>query len=159
MPPPDAPAIEFRHVSFSYPEGPPVLRDVSFKVERGERVALVGHTGAGKTTMVSLLCRFHETPHGHVMVGGQDVCSLPHRDLRKRIAIVQQDVFLFSDTIASNIRMGDETMDDDHVARMAATSRGWPRPCTPTASSGGCRTASRPCCRSAAATSPRASGS
>lgn len=118
--PRDAPAIEFRHVSFSYPEGPPVLEDVSFQVGRGERVALVGHTGAGKTTMVSLLCRFHETPHGHVMVGGKDVCSLPHRDLRKRIAIVQQDVFLFSDTIASNIRMGDESMDDMHVARMAA---------------------------------------
>lgn len=115
------PAIEFRHVSFSYPTGPPVLHDVSFRVEQGERVAVVGHTGAGKTTLVSLLCRFHETPHGNVLVGGQDVCSLPHRELRKRIAIVQQDVFLFSDTIAANIRMGDESMDDVHVEQMAAS--------------------------------------
>jgi ATP-binding cassette subfamily B protein len=115
-----APAIEFSHVSFGYVEGTPVLEDVSFQVRPGERVAVVGHTGAGKTTLVSLLCRFHETPHGKVMVGGRDVCSLPHRELRKRIAIVQQDVFLFSDTIASNIAMGDESLDAAHVAKMAA---------------------------------------
>jgi ATP-binding cassette subfamily B protein len=107
---PVVPAIEFRHVSFAYPTGPDVLTDVSFSVARGERVAVVGHTGAGKSTLVNLLCRFHETPRGTVLVDGTDVDAIPHRALRRRIAIVQQDVFLFSDTVAANIRMGDGTM-------------------------------------------------
>jgi ABC-type multidrug transport system fused ATPase/permease subunit len=114
-----APAIEFRHVSFAYPTGPDVLTDVSFNVGRGERVAVVGHTGAGKSTLVSLLCRFHETPRGTVLVDGVDVHAIPHHELRRRIAIVQQDVFLFSDTIAANIRMGDAAMSDERVLAAA----------------------------------------
>jgi ATP-binding cassette, subfamily B, multidrug efflux pump len=113
------PAVQFEHVSFAYPNGPPVLQDVSFSIARGERVAVVGHTGAGKTTLVSLLCRFHETPHGTIRLHGRDVCSIPHRELRRRIAIVQQDVFLFSDTVAANIRMGDGAMAEDRVVRAA----------------------------------------
>jgi ATP-binding cassette subfamily B protein len=106
-------------VSFAYPKGDDVLHDVSFTIGRGERVAVVGHTGAGKSTLVNLLCRFHETPHGRILVDGKDVCSLPHAELRRHIAIVQQDVFLFSDTIAANIRMGDDTMPPERVTDMA----------------------------------------
>jgi len=115
----DVPAIEFEHVSFAYPDSPPVLHDLSFRVGQGERVAIVGHTGAGKTTITALISRFHETPHGVVRVFGRDVCSMPHQELRSQIAIVQQDVFLFSDTIASNIRMGDDTMRDERVREVA----------------------------------------
>jgi ATP-binding cassette subfamily B protein len=116
---PPLPAIEFRHVSFAYPTGPDVLQDVSFTVGRGERVAVVGHTGAGKSTLVNLLCRFHETPRGSVLLDGVDVDGIPHRALRRRIAIVQQDVFLFSDSIAANIRMGDGELSDGQVEAAA----------------------------------------
>jgi ATP-binding cassette subfamily B protein len=112
-------AIEFRHVSFAYPTGSQVLDDVSFRIGRGERVAVVGHTGAGKTTLVNLLCRFHETPRGTILIEGRDIDTLSHHELRKRIAIVQQDVFLFSDTIAANIRMGDESMTQQSIEAMA----------------------------------------
>ncbi len=118
-PPPGSPAIEFRDVSFAYPVGDDVLRDVSFRVEPGQKVAVVGHTGAGKTTLVNLLCRFHETDRGTVLLGGRDVRSIPHQDLRRRIAIVQQDVFLFSQSIAANIRMGDASLSDERVAACA----------------------------------------
>jgi len=119
---PDAgepPAVSFERVSFAYATGPPVLQDVSFAIRRGERVAVVGHTGAGKTTLVSLLCRFHETPHGTVRLHGRDVCSIPHDELRRRVAVVQQDVFLFSDTVAANIRMGSEGLHDERVHEVA----------------------------------------
>jgi ATP-binding cassette subfamily B multidrug efflux pump len=113
------PAIEFQDVSFAYPSGGDVLQSVSFRIERGQRVAVVGHTGAGKSTLVNLLCRFHETDRGTVRVAGRDVRDIDHRDLRRRIAIVQQDVFLFSDTIAANIRMGDRGLSDERVAEVA----------------------------------------
>jgi ATP-binding cassette subfamily B protein len=115
-----APAIEFRHVSFSYPTGPLVLDDVSFRVEPGERVAVVGHTGAGKTTLVNLLCRFHETPRGEVLVHGRSVATLPHKELRRRIGLVQQDVFLFSESIAENIRMGEAALSEQAIESAAA---------------------------------------
>jgi ABC-type multidrug transport system fused ATPase/permease subunit len=114
-----ASAIEFRHVSFSYGGGAPVLQDVSFSVAPGERVAVVGHTGAGKTTLVSLLCRFHDIVQGQVLVHGRDIAEVPHQELRRGIAVVQQDVFLFSDSISANIRMGQAGMSDDAVARAA----------------------------------------
>ncbi len=114
-----APAIEFRHVSFAYGGGAPVLQDVSFRVAPGERVAVVGHTGAGKTTLVSLLCHFHEVVQGSVLVHGRDIRDIPHQELRRSIAVVQQDVFLFSDTIAANIRMGQDGLPDEAVAQAA----------------------------------------
>ncbi len=116
-----APGIDFDTVSFSYPVGADVLSEVSFRIEPGQKVAVVGHTGAGKTTLVNLLCRFHETDRGVVRVGGTDVREIPHTDLRRRIAIVQQDVFLFSQSIAANIRMGDKSLSDERV-RAAATA-------------------------------------
>ena len=115
----DAPAIEFDHVSFAYPVGNDVLSDVSFRIQKGQKVAVVGHTGAGKSTLINLLCRFHETDRGTVRLGGQDVRSIPHQNLRRRIAIVQQDVFLFSQSILANIRMGDPELSDERIAACA----------------------------------------
>jgi len=115
-----APAIEFREVSFSYGSGPPVLQEVSFSVASGERVAVVGHTGAGKSTLVSLLCRFYETRQGRILVQGRDVRQVPQHELRRRITVVHQDVFLFSDTLAANIRMGATDMPAERVAAMAS---------------------------------------
>ncbi|MFT7464147.1 MAG: ATP-binding cassette subfamily B multidrug efflux pump [Pseudohongiellaceae bacterium] len=117
---PRTPMIAFDDVSFSYTKGPAVLSNVSFTVQRGQRLAIVGHTGSGKSTLVSLLCRFRETDRGRIRVAGRPIDLVDHRELRRRIAIVQQEVFLFSDTIAANIRMGDPTMDD---ARMKILAR------------------------------------
>lgn len=112
--------ISFDNVSFAYANGPDVLSEVSFEVKRGQRVAVVGHTGAGKTTLVSLLCRFRETDRGRIRVAGRPIDLVDHRELRRRIAIVQQEVFLFSDTIAANIRVGDPSMDDARLRQLAA---------------------------------------
>ena len=111
--------LAFEDVSFAYPTGPDVLDHVSFEIRRGQRVAVVGHTGAGKTTLTALICRFHETQRGTVRYGGADVRQIPHAELRKRIAVVQQDVFLFSDTIAANVRMGDPLLGDERLEQVA----------------------------------------
>lgn len=115
----DTPKIAFDQVSFAYGDGPDVLHEMSFTIPRGHRVAVVGHTGAGKTTLVSLLCRFREVDRGSLRLDGVPVGTIPHRELRRRIAIVQQDVFLFSDTIAANIRMGNPDLTDEQVAAVA----------------------------------------
>jgi ATP-binding cassette subfamily B protein len=81
----------------------------------------VGHTGAGKTTLVSLLCRFYEVQQGQILVHGTDVRDVPQHELRRRITIVHQDVFLFSDTLGANIRMGALDMPQERVAAMAAS--------------------------------------
>lgn len=117
---PDTPMIAFDNVSFAYANGADVLSEVSFEVKRGQRVAVVGHTGAGKTTLVSLLCRFRETDRGRIRVAGRPIDLVDHRELRRRIAIVQQEVFLFSDTIAANIRVGDPSMNDERLRQLAA---------------------------------------
>jgi len=116
---PKTPMIAFDNVSFAYPNGPDVISNVSFEVQRGQRIAIVGHTGAGKTTLVSLLCRFRETDRGRIRVAGRPIDLIEHRDLRRRIAIVQQEVFLFSDTIAANIRRGQPSMTDERMHEMS----------------------------------------
>ncbi|RKY19190.1 MAG: ABC transporter ATP-binding protein [Planctomycetota bacterium] len=113
------PLVQFEGVTFAYAKGPDVLKDVSFSIMPGQRVAVVGHTGAGKTTLASLLCRFHETANGTVRFDGRDVLHIPHAELRRRIAVVQQDVFLFSDTIAANVRMGDPSLSDERMAQVS----------------------------------------
>jgi ATP-binding cassette subfamily B multidrug efflux pump len=98
--------IEFRNVWFAYNDEDWVLRDVSFHVRRGESVAIVGHTGAGKTTTTSLLTRFYDIQKGTILLDGVDIAKADLVELRRAFAVVLQDVFLFSGTIESNIRLG-----------------------------------------------------
>ena len=108
-------AIAFEHVTFAYTDGEPVLRDVSFRVEPGERVAIVGATGAGKTTIVSLLLRFYDVQQGRITIDGVDIRDIDLPQLRAAFGLVLQDVHLFSGTIASNIRLGNDDISDDRV--------------------------------------------
>lgn len=113
--------IEFRNVYFKYdPDAEDwILKDVSFKLEAGQSLALVGATGSGKTTIVSLICRFYDIQAGEILVDGLDVRQWHAEDLRRRISIVQQDVFLFSGDISGNIRLGEEAIDQPAVERAA----------------------------------------
>jgi ABC-type multidrug transport system fused ATPase/permease subunit len=114
--------IRFDRVSFSYPNGKEVLRDIEFEAKPGQMVALVGLTGAGKTTLVSLIPRFYNTSVGRVAIDGVDVRNYRVQSLRERIAIVLQDPVLFSGTIADNIRYGklDATDAEIEAAAQAA---------------------------------------
>jgi len=107
--------IEFRDVWFAYNDDDWVLQDVSLTIEPGETVAVVGHTGAGKTTLTSLPLRFYDVRKGQVLVDGVDVRQWDLQALRRRFGVVLQDPFLFSGTIASNIRLGTETVTQDDV--------------------------------------------
>ena len=125
--------IEFRNVWFSYnppPDGSEptewVLKDVSFTIQAGETAAFVGHTGAGKTTIISLLARFYDIQKGAILIDGIDIRNVCQGDLRKHIAVVLQDVFLFSGDITSNIGLGDASIPDDRIraaARIVGASR------------------------------------
>jgi ATP-binding cassette subfamily B multidrug efflux pump len=96
-----------------------VLRDVSFAIEPGETVAVVGHTGAGKTTLISLLLRFYDVQKGAVRIDGVDVKEMDLADLRSRFGVVLQDPFLFTGTIGGNIRLGTDRIQDAHVTKAA----------------------------------------
>ena len=111
--------IEFRNVTFAYNEGDTVLKNISFKINPGETVAFVGHTGAGKTSIISLLTRFYDIEKGEILIDGRNIKDIDKRDLRKYISIVLQDVFLFSGTIKSNINMGSSRINDEKIAEAA----------------------------------------
>ena len=111
--------IEFRNVWFAYNEDEWVLRDVSFSVRKGERIALVGHTGAGKTTVTALLLRFYEPQRGEILIDGVNIRDFSLESLRRLFAIVQQDFFLFSGTVGENISLGDPAIDADRVRTAA----------------------------------------
>jgi len=96
-----------------------VLHDVSFKVGAGEKVAIVGYTGAGKTTIISLLSRFYDVKQGRILIGGHDVREYRLRELRRHIATVLQDVFLFSGSVAQNIHLGNHEIGDDEIREVA----------------------------------------
>lgn len=115
----DVEQIEFRNVWFAYNGEEWVLKDVSFKVTRGERVAIVGHTGAGKTTITSLLLRFYDIQKGEIRINGIEIRKIELASLRRLFAIVQQDFFLFSGTIANNIALGDETISREAIESAA----------------------------------------
>jgi ATP-binding cassette subfamily B protein len=111
--------IEFRNVWFAYEPGNWVLRDVSFRIAEGEKVAIVGATGAGKTSIISLVSRFYDVQKGQVLVDGVDVRDLPQADLRRQVGVVLQDPFLFSGTVAHNIRLNDASISDFAVRQAA----------------------------------------
>lgn len=117
--------IEFRDVWFAYSdpvdgsEPDWVLRGISFTVRSGERVAIVGHTGAGKTTLINLLMRFYEPQRGEILFDGVPIDRIPLHELRRRIGLVLQDVFIFSRDVTYNIRLGNSEITDDDVRRAA----------------------------------------
>ncbi len=105
-------SIEFRNVTFAYKDEDWVLRDLSFRVAAGETIAIVGHTGAGKTSITNLMLRFYDVQQGEILVSGQNVNSVDPTMLRSQFGVVLQDPFLFTGTLRDNIRLGDEFIDD-----------------------------------------------
>lgn len=112
-------SVEFDGVWFAYKGEDWVLKDLTFKVEPGERVAFVGATGAGKTTVINLLSRFYEVSRGRILIDGVDVREMPQRELRRRVATVLQDVFLFSGSVADNISLGRSDLGPAEIERAA----------------------------------------
>ena len=115
--------IEFESLDFSYVEGEKVLRDFNLSVKSGQKIAIVGATGSGKTTIVNLLTRFYELDGGKITVDGVDITKIPKETLRHSIAIVLQDTVLFSDTIRANIKYGREGATDEEMKRAAALAK------------------------------------
>lgn len=117
--------VEFKNVSFSYrnDEGDPVLSDISFTAEPGEKVALLGRTGSGKSSLINLIPRFYDTMKGHVTIDGVDVRDIKMSNLRSHIGISLQEAILFSGTIRDNIRYGDPDATDEEVIKVAKTAQ------------------------------------
>jgi ABC-type multidrug transport system fused ATPase/permease subunit len=111
--------VEFRHVNFAYHPGTPVIEDLSLVAEPGHTVAIVGPTGAGKTTLVNLLMRFYEVDSGQILIDGVDIASVSRPALRSRIGMVLQDAWLFDGTIAENIAYGRPGADEDEIVDAA----------------------------------------
>ncbi len=111
--------IEFEHVAFSYTPERPLITDLSFRVEPGQTVAIVGPTGAGKTTLVNLIMRFYELDAGRILLDGQDISQMERADLRARTGMVLQDPWLFAGTIRDNIRYGKESATEDELMAAA----------------------------------------
>jgi ATP-binding cassette subfamily B multidrug efflux pump len=114
--------VKFEHVHFAYEGSPPIVRDLTFTADAGQLLALVGPTGAGKTTIINLLTRFYEIEAGRVAVDGVDIRDMPRDALRRRLGLVLQDTFLFAETVMENIRFGRPEASDDEciqAARMA----------------------------------------
>lgn len=113
--------VEFKNVTFSYEDGVEILKKVSFKAKKGQTAAIVGPTGAGKTTIVNLLSRFYNVDSGEVLIDGIDISKVTIRSLRKQMGVMMQDSFIFSGTVMDNIRYGNKEVSDDQVIRAAKT--------------------------------------
>jgi ATP-binding cassette subfamily B protein len=111
--------VEFRDVWLSYTPGDPVLKGISFRVRPGEKIALVGATGGGKTSIISSLCRFYEIERGAILIDGVDIQEWNKQELRRHLGLVLQDVFLFSGDIATNITLGDPRIDERRMLEAA----------------------------------------
>ncbi len=118
MPPGDG-QVRYEHVTFEYAPGRPVLHDIDLELEPGKTVALIGHTGSGKTTLASLVPRFYDVTEGRLTIDGADVRDVKLQSLRREIGIVSQDPFLFSATVRENIAFGRPDATDDDIARAA----------------------------------------
>ncbi len=112
-------AIDFKNVWFAYNEDEYVLKDISFNINPGETIAIVGHTGAGKTSLINILSRFYDINKGSILLDGHNIKDIDKKDLRKYISIVLQDVFLFSGTIRSNISMSNEEITLEKIKESA----------------------------------------
>ena len=119
----DQATVSFQNVRFSYLPGKPVLRDFSLTVPSGKKIALVGATGSGKTTVVNLLMRFYDIDSGRICINGQDVAEVDRDSLRSNVAIVLQDTVLFSDTIRNNLKYGNENSTEAQLMAAADMSR------------------------------------
>jgi ABC-type multidrug transport system fused ATPase/permease subunit len=113
--------IRFEHVWFAYRDEHYVLEDVTFEVAPGQRVGIVGATGAGKTTLINLLMRFYDVSRGRITIDGVDIRDMPLAALRSRFGLVLQDVYLFSGTVSDNVRLGNDQISDDDVRRAVAS--------------------------------------
>lgn len=111
----DRAAVEFDHVTFAYEEGKPVLKDISIQAHPGQTLALVGHTGSGKSSIMNLLYRFYDSQEGEIRIDGQNIRHFSRESLRSHMGIVLQDPYLFSGTIASNVAMSQTDIDRDRV--------------------------------------------
>ncbi|MGG6431649.1 ABC transporter ATP-binding protein [Anoxybacillus sp. D401a] len=111
--------VEFRNVSFSYDGKRDVLKNISFIARPGETVALVGHTGSGKSSIIQLLMRFYEFERGDILIDGHSIKEYPKRELRKHIGLVLQDPFLFYGTVRDNIRLHHQHLTDEHIEQAA----------------------------------------
>lgn len=116
-------AVSFQHVNFSYQQGHPVIRDFSLNVPSGKKVALVGSTGSGKTTVVNLLLRFYDTDSGKITIDGQDISQVSRKSLRNNVAIVLQDTVLFSDTVRNNLQYANENAAQEQLDQAVEMSR------------------------------------
>ena len=114
--------VRFDHVSFSYRPGTPIIKDMTIDAKAGEILALVGPTGAGKTTIINLLTRFYEIDGGRISIDGRDIRDIPKSDLRRRLGLVLQDTFLFSCTVMENIRYGRLDATDEECIAAAKTA-------------------------------------
>ena len=114
--------IEFRNLNFAYPSGPPVLKDINLKIERGTTLAIVGGTGSGKSTLVNLIPRIRQVERGTVFIDGVDIQDVPLNVLRSNIGFVEQEPFLFSDYLRNNIAYGVESADDEEIKKAAHTA-------------------------------------
>lgn len=119
--PPIAGKVEFKNVTFSYEEGVQILKNVNFKAEKGQTVAIVGPTGAGKTTIVNLLSRFYNVDDGEILIDGINIESVTIKSLRQQMGVMMQDSFIFSGTIMDNIRYGNDEVSDEAVIEAAKT--------------------------------------
>jgi len=111
--------IEFKDVWFGYNEDEPILKGISFKVEKGKTLALVGATGAGKSSIINILSRFYEISSGKILIDGIDIREFELNDLRKQISVVMQDVFLFSGSVNENVKLNDNSITDEKVIEVS----------------------------------------